>query len=249
MGAGLRDRLLTPAGARAVTAPSAILLAGAGAAVTIAAGAPLAAAAVVGAAAYADRVVTALPGGRQERMDPRALREPWRSFVAEAQDARSRFQRAVAATATGPLRERLAEIGRRIDDGVRESWRIASRGQALEDALSQLEPPDRLRAQLDQLERERGDRGGDRLAGTVQALRAQLASTERIAAVAGDARDRLRLLDARLDEAVARAVELSLTAGEPSQLGGLGSDVEQLVTEMEALRQALEETSGGRTAV
>ncbi|MDQ3974558.1 MAG: hypothetical protein M3276_09545, partial [Actinomycetota bacterium] len=82
---------------------------------------------------------------------------------------------------------------------------------------------------------------------TVQALAAQLESTERIAAVARDTRDRLRLLDARLDEAVARAVELSLRAGDPIELGGLGDDVDSLVGEMETLRQALEET-GGTTA-
>jgi hypothetical protein len=59
-------------------------------------------------------------------------------------------------------------------------------------------------------------------------------------AVSTDARDRLRLLDARLDELVARAVELSVS-GSASAITGLGDDVDSLVTEMEALRQALEE--------
>jgi len=56
--------------------------------------------------------------------------------------------------------------------------------------------------------------------------------------VASEARDRLRLLDARLDEAVARAVELSLGTGDARALQG---DVDQLVEEMEALRLALED--------
>ncbi len=61
-------------------------------------------------------------------------------------------------------------------------------------------------------------------------------------AVVDDARDRLRLLDARLDEAVARAVELSVDSGDPEGVLGLSSDVDSVVTDMEALRQALEET-------
>ncbi len=67
-------------------------------------------------------------------------------------------------------------------------------------------------------------------------------------AIVRDARDRLRLLDARLDEAAARAVELSVDANDEGMLG-LSSDVDNVVSDMEALRQALEETgtapSGG----
>jgi hypothetical protein len=81
---------------------------------------------------------------------------------------------------------------------------------------------------------------------TVEALQAQLASGERLAQVAGDARQRLEVLDARLDESVARAVELSLSAGDASDLSGLGADVDQLVGDMESLRQGLEEA--GRAA-
>lgn len=76
---------------------------------------------------------------------------------------------------------------------------------------------------------------------TIEALSAQVASAERLQTVAQDARDRLSLLDARLDEAVARAVEISLVADDVGELGGLGGDVENLVGEMEALRVGLEE--------
>jgi len=55
-----------------------------------------------------------------------------------------------------------------------------------------------------------------------------------------DARDRLRLLDARFDELVARAAEVSLGT-EDSDV--LGNDVDGLVSELEALRAALEETN------
>ena len=54
-----------------------------------------------------------------------------------------------------------------------------------------------------------------------------------------DARDRLRLLDARFDELVARAVEVSVGSGDTNLLG---NDVDELVGELEALRIALDET-------
>ena len=53
----------------------------------------------------------------------------------------------------------------------------------------------------------------------------------------------------RGSEAVARAIELSVGATDDAELTGLGGDVDNLVGEMEALRQALEETGGRGTAV
>src|SRR3546814_17865513 len=79
----------------------------------------------------------------------------------------------------------------------------------------------------------------------MEALRAQLATVERLEGVIGGADGRLRLLNARLDEAAARTIELSVRASDVSDLGGLGRDADDMVDEMEALRQAIEETSGG----
>jgi hypothetical protein len=74
----------------------------------------------------------------------------------------------------------------------------------------------------------------------VQALQAQLASANRLATLADSSRDRLRLLDARFDELVARTVEVSVGSGDTDVLG---HDVDGLVTELETLRIAMEETS------
>ena len=52
-------------------------------------------------------------------------------------------------------------------------------------------------------------------------------------------RDRLRLLDARFDELLARTVEVSVGSGDSEVLG---HDVDELVTELESLRVAMEET-------
>jgi len=221
--------------------PSGILLAGAGTAAAIVGGLPLAAAAGVGAAAWLVRLAVALPRkARGERIDAYALVDPWRQFVLEAQNAQARYRRAVAVTDAGPLRERLGEIGARIDTGVTECWRIARRADALESALRDLDL-DRTRSDLAAIEREAASSSSS---ATADALRAQLTSAQRMGAVARDARDRLRLLDARLDEAVARAVELSLRTGDHIDVGGLGSDVDQLVEEMESLRAALDDTGG-----
>ena len=84
---------------------------------------------------------------------------------------------------------------------------------------------------------------GSRLQQTAEALRAQVDSGERMEVVIADAVDRLRLLDARMDETVTRAIELTVQANTPDDLGGLGADVEGLVLDMEALSQALDETS------
>jgi len=83
----------------------------------------------------------------------------------------------------------------------------------------------------------------------LEALQAQVLSAQRLGTVAQDARSRLELLNARLDEAVARAVELSLSAEDAAALTGLGGDVDSLVGEMESLRSALDEVGrAGRGA-
>ena len=232
-----RDRFFTRRVAQTITSPSAILIAGAGTAAGILVGIPIVAAAAVGATAYAVRVALAIPREPKSPVNLAELAEPWRSFVADAIDARNRYQRSLDTTASGPLRDRLAEIGDRLDSGVDESWRIARRGMALESAQRQLDDPAMLRSRL-----EMARRGGPSEADLATSLQAQLESTERIAKVASEARHRLQLLDARLDEAVARAVELAVSADDARAVGGLGTEVDAVVGEMESLRQALEET-------
>src|SRR6266508_1901404 len=67
-----RDRLFTPKVANAMMSPGGILLAGAGAAVAIVAGAPLALAAGVGVLAWGGRVLVAMPSN-PTRPAPSAL--------------------------------------------------------------------------------------------------------------------------------------------------------------------------------
>ena len=225
-----------------MTAPSSILLLGGVAAVGIVAAGPVVGA-VVGVGAYAGKVWSAIPRrGRREQIDPRSLRSPWRDYVQETQIAQARYQRVVEQAREGPLTDRLQQIGDRISDGVREAWGIAQRGQALEDGVHQLQVSDaqrELKRTLAEVQENPSPSNRQRL----EALQSQVATAQRLQGVTRDAAERLRLLDARLDEAVARAVELSLS-GDAGRLTGLGSDVDDLVGEMEALRQALDETGG-----
>ena len=84
----------------------------------------------------------------------------------------------------------------------------------------------------------------ERTAQTIGAIEAQIAAAERLDRTIADTYDRLRLLDARLDETVTRTVELAATQSEVDDVGGLGSEVDDIVAEMESLRQAVEETDG-----
>ncbi len=240
----LPARYRTPAAARAITAPSAVLLAGAGASVAILGGIPLAGAAVVGVACWAGRVALGLPRQRRpEAINPTSVNEPWRSFVRQAVSARDRFDRAVRDAEPGPLRDRLADMAARVSVGATECWRVAKRANALDAAVAELNT-DAIRGQLDRCQQESA-RSPERseLVATSKALRNQLESAERLTKVAAGARDRLARIDAQLNEAVARALELSLQTGESGDLDPLGSAVDDVVGELESLRQALEESA------
>lgn len=224
----------TRAAVRAATSPSALLLAGAGASAAILAGVALPLAAVAGAAAWAARVAWALPRRPgPDKPDPFAVGEPWRTFVQDALQAQRRFSRTVNRMQSGPLRERLGDVGLRIGEAVQTCWRIAQQGEALDGALEEID----AEGAADELQDLAED---DPAAG---ALRSQLAAADRLARVSREAHDRLRVLNAQLDEAVARAVELSVRSADVAELGVLSSHVDTLVDEMESLRVALQETA------
>jgi hypothetical protein len=232
----LPDRYKSRVTAEALMSPSAIVLAGAGAAAAILGGLPLVAAAGVGAAAWAARVAFALPKRKRvTRVNPKDLAEPWRGFVQDAVAAQSRF-------------DRLRAVGSRISDGVNECWGIACQGNELQGAYEQLDVAS-VQQELRQLktEKDHGHRDADHVAAidrAIAAVQSQLSSATRIGDVAQDASDKLRVLNAQLDEAVARAVELSVHADSESDVAPLGADVDSIVGELEALRQGLEETGG-----
>lgn len=241
----LPENVRTPAVARAMFSPSAILLGGGAASVAILAGLwPLApVAALVG---WGAKVALAVPRTRRSTINPDKLPDPWRTFVLEAAQAAKRFDDQVRTLPAGPLRSELSEVGRRVSDGVRDCWEIANRGVALDEARRQLG----MSQAANELERLRGERAlraqqGMDLGSIDQAINAvqrQLAAGQRVENAAFEARDRLRVLNAQLDEAVAAVVEMSLRPSADRSAGDIRGRVDGIVDELEALRLALDET-------
>ena len=239
-----RDRFLTPKVARTVTSPSAIVATGAGAAVAILVGLGPIGAVVLGAGAYAARVLAAVPRSpSRPGISPRTLGEPWRPLIEDVLDARRRYDQALEGVRTGPLRDRLGQVGDRLDTAVDEAWRIASAGNTLSQGRRRIDT-DGIRRDLEAATSAAAAQHSERSEQTVQAIRSQLASADRLDRTIYDTYERLRLLDARIDETVTRTVELSVTQSDVSDLAGLDTEVESIVQEMEALRQAVEETDG-----
>jgi len=239
-----RDKLYNRRTGRAMAAPTTILLTGGAVAVGLAASLPLVAVAGLGAAAWAAKVAWSMPRGvDNDGIDPFALAEPWRSFVWKAKRSKRQFFAAVKATHKGPLHDRLDSIADRIDDGVGEINRIAQSGQALSEARGLIDAQ-AIRAELTQLNWAHGGppQPGSSRAATVAALESQLATADRLDHVITDTTDQLTLLDARLDEAVTHAIELSARGHRSDELGSIVSDVDAVVGDMEALREALDET-------
>jgi hypothetical protein len=166
---------------------------------------------------------------KRSRIDPFGIGEPWRQHVAAALSAQRRFAGIVSTLAQGPLRARMAEIGRQVDRSVDECWQIAQRGDRLDDTIRQLDG-----ASL----QSRFDRATDE--GQRASLRSQLDSLDRVRAARNQTDERLRGLHTRLGELVSQAAEVSTGVDHTAELG---SAVDDVVIQLEALNQAVDEVN------
>ena len=239
-----RDRFLTPQVARAITSPSAILVTAAGASAAILLGLNPIGIVLVGAGAFTARVLGSVPrNSARPKISPGSLVEPWQSLMKGILDARKRYGAALKGMQDGPLKERLGELGERLESGVDEAWTIAQAGNQLTLGRRQINS-ESIFAELQQAQSAARTERSDQ---KIQALQAQLSATQRLDSTIGDTYDQLLLLDARIDELVTRTVELSVSQASTDDLGGLGglgAEVDSIVNDMEALRQAVEETQG-----
>ena len=176
--------------------------------------------------------------GGDRQIDPFALSEPWRQLVQRAQRSERELERIIEGVDAGPLRDRLDVIVERLDGGVQETWRIARRGDAVDDAVRRLDPV-ALRSRLETAKRSAGqtlDERGD----AVAAVESQLATVERLQQQSAQVRRSLELAQLRVEELVGRAAEVSLGTADTD---AYASDVNDLVIELEAIRQAIDETN------
>ncbi|MEZ5243947.1 MAG: hypothetical protein R2707_02535 [Acidimicrobiales bacterium] len=230
------SRRLEPTVFLAMISPMTVgLVVGAGAVARLATGS-WPAAVLVGALTWVARVLLSSTiakrvRGLERRIDPFALREPWRFFVRDALNARQRFADALAGAEAGPLRERLREIEAELDQAVTVTWDVAQRGQQLTDA--------RRRIDVTELERTLSTTSADDPRHT--AASAQKASHDRLRAREDQTRERLEILDARLDETIVRAGELATRTGGSLELDELAGQITGMVDELDSLRIALDE--------
>jgi len=137
----------------------------------------------------------------------------------------------------------MAEVADRIDAAIEECWRVAQQGQVVADARQAINDRE-IRWELQQSQQAIGTASPNPAqAGTIRSLDAQLATAARLDALIASTRDQLNLLNARLDESVTRAIELSVT-NQTSSVGALGDDVGAIVDDLETLRRAIEDVDG-----
>ena len=230
------DRFFTPQTAKALLSWRIVLAAVIGVVAGLLGLSP-AAAVGLGIAVYATTVMAAMPPGpTSSTIDAFALSEPWRRFVQRAQRSRAALRDTLRTASDGPLKDRLSGVADRLDLAIEESWEIAKQGDNIDAAIKRIDPV-RLRSELATL---RGSNGADPDAAAVQSVESQLASAERLRELSSSTAERLRLTQVRLDELVARAAEVSVGRTDTTTYE---HDVDNLVIELEGLRQAVAETN------
>jgi hypothetical protein len=168
-------------------------------------------------------------------IDPFTVGEPWRRHVAAALAAQRRYRELVGTTEAGPLREHLVQIGTQVANAVDECYQIARAGDDLDQALDAFDTPS-LTA--------RAERATDDA--TKASLQAQLDSAGRIRTTRNDTDAKLSLLTTRMGELVAQAAEVSVGT---ITTDDFGTNVGDVVTELEALRLAIADVNRtGRVA-
>ena len=173
-------------------------------------------------------------------IDPFTVGEPWRQFVQGALRSADKLDATVNAASDGPIKSRLESIVGRLRSGIDETWRIAQRGDQIDETVRRLDPV-ALRSKLDSLNQRNQASPSADLEAAITSVESQLASTQRLKDESTKTADTLRLAQTRFDELVTRAAEVSVGAADTE---AYENDVDELVIELESLRLAVEETRG-----
>lgn len=252
-----RDRFFTKPVARALTSPSAIVATGVGAAIGIVATAALSpllavlGAVVGGGVGLGARLVAAMPKARDRsatKFNVFEVEEPWRRAAIDAVRAKARFDKAVASFPDGPIKAAAQGIGSQVSRALEQCWKVAKQGNQLAIARASISDAD-ARRDLARLQAEIGA-GPPSItqARTVDAFQNQIDTADRLDALLVSTNQQLRLLNARLDESVTRAIELSVSSATSNASASdddldatkVGQDIDVIVDDLEALRSAIE---------
>jgi hypothetical protein len=235
---GFRDRFFTPRTAKAILSWRIVIGVGVAAALAVG-GVALGVAIAVGVAVYVAAVAAAMPKRASSvAIDPFVLSEPWRQLVQGSQAAHRKLRSTVGAVGAGPLRSQLEGIAEQIERGLQDAWQIAKRGDEIDDAVRSLDPT-ALRSKLATLEQRAAASRSPEADAAVASVRSQLDSADRLKQQSAETAATLRLTQTRLDELVARANEVRIGAADTEVYA---NDVDDVVLQLEALRQAIEET-------
>lgn len=123
-------------------------------------------------------------------IDPALVPPRWAAAVAEALDARRRWADLVAGIRPGPVRERLAVLGARIDEGVMALWESVLRAVEVQRIAEGLD----VQRVTEDYKRAKRDPGAD--PALVEALATRFAAVQRLLNAVDDTDHRVRLLDA-----------------------------------------------------
>lgn len=218
---------------------------------------------ILAAVGWAGRMSAALIGQRRRNraaaphpadLDPWSVPDPWRDLVKQAKTTQDRFDEVVRQWPPGPMRDRMLSLRPAFYKEFAAVGTIASHGAALTGwtagGPTTVTGPSvqSLSTQLEQARAERmaiGDRSPSRVADLArreQAIAAQLRAVRAAHRMSESVEDRLRLIVARLDEAVTHLLTLSIEAGDGGGLDRVSEALTALDDELEALSAGVAET-------
>jgi hypothetical protein len=251
-----------PALVRAAVSPTAIASAAVGAGIgLLAQSIPWAIAlAVVG---WTIRMIVALVVQRRReraaiphpaQLDPWSVPEPWRALVQQASATQTRFDQVAGDWPDGPMRDRVLSLRPTFYKEFAAVGAIAAHGAAVSGwtgASATLGGGPTAQSLAQELERTQAQRMslGDRAQSRVEelsrreeAIAAQLRAVHAALQASDSVHDRLRVVVARLDEAVTHLLTLSIEAGDGGGLDQVSTVLTSLDDELQALQAGVAET-------
>ena len=184
--------------------------------------------------------------GPLDEVRPTELPARWQAPVVAALDCRMKFHEFLGRIDPGPLRSRVDEAARGVDEGVLAVWALAQRGVLASHALANSDPQkatDDLKAAQRRLASAESDAERNDVEAEVAVLSARHSSLQRLWNTVDEVDEQLERAGDRLRTTVAQIMELAVTANTTRSAETIRA-IDQTVLELRSLREALEEVQG-----